>query len=598
VSYTTDSCFVNAKNALLTLSPNDVPTVSLSGGTTFNLPNHPWSRWYLKTHFKHLNADEKGAIWYQHHDPMKFDPIPFLASLPRPYQILAINRMKMSNCALWLDMGLGKTYISIAFALWMFQQKLGNVSLVLCPPSVFVTWKDSVKALIQVNAQARVELIHGARKSKVLANLRSAPLNTPTFLLTTYETLESVREQLQSMPISTIFFDESSKIKNFETNRTQSAHALVDALPNTKRFCLSGTPATKSPLGLYSQYEILGKGFSRQPTYQAFEKRYAITKTFMRVQLPHGRITSIPDEAEMIDDWLREHCPPMSNVSYHALGFTFSAKPTTPKQIKILNWYNRDVQFINLEELHAITQMHAYSLWKSDVLTDLPPKTRVRRSVEMTAEQRKAYVDMTEYSRAEIANKPFSFHDSNSPHAKLHQIANGFIINNDKTVTYFKQQPKLLELAQIIEEAGDQKIVIWSPMRPQIAQVSEFLRQELSKKCLELHGGVAPKDREAIIHGFRDTDANFLVANPTVGGLGLNLQFSWLQIFMSNWYSPDVRGQAEDRQHRIGQENPVCCVDVLTRGTLEAAILRTVLGEIKLEKTLISMTTVFGKEEE
>lgn len=153
-------------------------------------------------------------------------------------------------------------------------------------------------------------------------------------------------------------------------------------------------------------------------------------------------------------------------------------------------------------------------------------------------------------------------------------------------------------MAQIIEEAGDQKIVIWSPLRPQIAQVSQFLRQELGKKCLELHGGVAPKDREAIVHGFRDTDANFMVANPVVGGLGLNLQFSWLQIFMSNWYSPDVRGQAEDRQHRIGQENPVCCLDLVTRGTLEAGILRTVLGEIKLEKTLISMTTIFGKEEE
>jgi SNF2 family DNA or RNA helicase len=499
--------------------------------------------------------------------------------------------MKLSNCCLFHDMGLGKTFCAIAFSLWLRNQGAVPLFLVLCPPTIFVTWEDDV-ALHAANA--RCVILHGASKEKNLAGVRAGAIDRPTFLLTTYETLETIREKLQQMPIAAIYFDESSKIKTWESKRTQSAHALVNALQKARRFCLSGTPSTKDPLGLYSQYEILGPGFSGHNSYASFANRYAVTKLFATIKLPHGRVTSVGGDPIEMQHWLWEHQPPGQVESYGQLGWSFDQK--APQRIRILGYHKRNIKFINQDELHAITQRNAYTLRKQDVLLELPPKTRQRRSIELSPEQRKAYNEMLETNATALANTDFNFNSYDSPYAKLQQIANGYITGADGSVTYFGTQPKLNELAQIVEELGEQKLVVWSPFRPQIAKTVEFLRDK-DIALVELHGGISHGDRRDIIHAFQAPDGpQVLVANPSVGGLGLNLVSACTEVFLSNWYAPDVRIQAEDRLWRSGQVNPVTVLDLVSKGTLEVRILRTVLGEIKAENKRIAMSVLLGKE--
>jgi SNF2 family DNA or RNA helicase len=585
---------VNEKSAFLTLDSNKNPLVTCTDGLKLGIPNDRWGRWYLRTHFKHLDADPAATLWYKEHDPLNIAPISGLLLPPRDYQRLALFRMMLGNCALFLDMGLGKTFISIAFALWLKNNGFGNFFVVLCPPSIFVSWQDDIK---KFSSEYEIVLAHGPKKEKNLAKLRAEMPTKPTFIITTYETLENVREKIQSLPIAAVFCDESSKIKNWEANRTQSTFRFVNAIPSSRRFVLSGTPSTKDPLGLFAQFEILGPSFSGHPSYVSFENRYAISKNFITVKLPHGRVTSL--DFEYRDLWLAEHNPPNSNVSYAQLGFKFAQRVNDPfKEIPILNFHKRNIKFINQDELHGIVQLNAYTLKKTDVLHELPPKTRQVRTVELSAEQRKAYTEVMETCRTEIGNTPFSFHTKTSPHMKLQQIANGYLINGDGSLHFFKSQPKLQELEQIIEEAGEQKIIVWSPFRPQISQIDEFLTEKKISHVV-LHGGVAIKDRPDVVHAIQDADGpQVAVINPSVGGLGLNLTSACLAVFMSNWYSPDVRSQAEDREWRIGQTKPVTVLDVLAQGTLERRVLRTVLGEIKSEQRLISMSVLLGKEDD
>lgn len=583
---------VNAKNPILKLTPTGQPIVECPDGLTIALPDVPWGRWYARTHFSHMSGTPEGLTWYAKHDPLKLEHISLLRSTLRSYQVLAVNRMIMGNCCLFLPMGVGKSFISIAFAMWMFQRGLGNVFLVVCPPSVFVTWEDEIELH---TTDYNICVAHGAKKEKALAALRAHPITKPTFVLTSYETLEHIREKLQSLPICSVFFDESSKIKNIEAQRTQSAHKLINSLNNPRRFCLSGTPSTKTPLGLFSQYEILGKGFSGHPSFLSFENRYAVTKTFATVRLPHGKITSLEADADSMNYWLSEHRPPNSSASYLSLGYKFEFKPTKPHDIRVLNYHKRNVKFVNQDELHATTQRMAYTVEKTDVLPDLPAKTRVRRSIELSDEQRKAYNDILNTCRTELENTTFSF-ESNSPYAKLHQIANGYLIGADHVPVFFKTQPKLHELRQIIEEAGDQKIVCWAPFRPLIANTAAFLKSE-GISCVELHGGISPDKRRDVVHEFQNPGgAQILLANPAVGGLGLNLVSSCLEVFIANWFSPDVRIQAEDRLWRSGQTKPVTVVDLVTKGTLEARVLRIALNEVKAEQRLIAMSVLMGKE--
>jgi SNF2 family DNA or RNA helicase len=591
MSLITPSFPVNKKSATLCLNSTGAPVVTAEG-LAVELPDVPWSRWYIKTHFEHLGGTPDAILWYKKHDPLAYAPIKNLLHEPRFYQILSLNRMKLSNCCLFHDMGLGKTFISIAFSLWLFEQGFGALFLIVCPPGVFVTWEDE----IALHASgAKCVILHGSKKDKNLAALRTEKVTVPTFILTTYETLESVREKLQEMPIISMYFDESSKVKNYEAKRTQSVHALAQALHNARRFCLSGTPSTKDPLGLFSQFELLYKGASGHQSYTSFCARYAITKLFATVKLPHGKVTTLDAAPVAMQHWLWEHQPPGEMQSYGQLGFSFDQ--SAPKRIRVLGYHKRNIKFINQDELHAITQRNAYTLRKQEVLKDLPPKTRQRRSIELSPEQRKAYNEVLHTNKTELANTVFDFNNYTSPYAKLHQIANGYIINADKTVTFFSSQPKLQELLQIIEELGDQKIVIWSPFRPQIAKTVEFMREE-GFKLVELHGGVSQNDRRDIIHEFQNSTDTHLIANPSVGGLGLNLQSACVEVFLSNWYSPDVRIQAEDRLWRSGQQNPVTVLDLVARATLETRILRTVLGEIKAENNRIAMSVLMGKEDE
>jgi SNF2 family DNA or RNA helicase len=427
-----------------------------------------------------------------------------------------------------------------------------------------------------------------------MAQMHGAAPTRPKFIITSYETLESIRENLENLPIAAIYFDESSKIKNSAAQRTKTAHALVNSMPWVKRFCLSGTPSTKNPLGFYSQYELLAKNSTGFGSYSAFEKHYAITKLYMNVRLPSGKVIGIDIEEDpqgLI--WLNARKPWGSSQTYAELGYSFARFPKTPEEIKILGFYRRNVKFINEQDLHATTQKMAYTLFKKDVLPELPEKIYQQRLLELSDAQKKAYHEVLAESRTTIQNIPFSFSDIGSPYAKMHQIANGYILKQGQPV-FFSSQPKLNELEQILEEAGDQKIIIWSPFLAQIQQVLEFTEKQ-GLKALTLTGKDDSNSRQTKIHAFQnDPETQVFIANPAVGGLGLNLTCSSLEIFMTNWFTPDSRIQAEDRCHRLGQKNAVTIIDLVSAGTLEPGVLENTRREINLERKIISMSFLTG----
>ena len=288
------------------------------------LDDTPYSRWWLKVNLAHLNSTEDARKWYLQFPP-KLPPIKGLLIKPWNHQELAIYRMLLSNTAEFLDMGCGKTLTALALCLCLYENNQ-NYFLCVAPPTVFVTWLDEIASKIDPALNSKVYVLHGVHKAKRLADLRSNTEKCPKFILTTYETLESVRPALQTLPIAAVFFDESSKVKNITAKRTKSCHALVNAIPGMRRYCLSGTPSTKNCLGLFSQLELLGPCFSGHHTFTSFEKKYAVSKLFAMIRLPHGKITSVDadDAADSFPRWLATHYPPGSTQSYASLGYSLT----------------------------------------------------------------------------------------------------------------------------------------------------------------------------------------------------------------------------------------------------------------------------------
>jgi SNF2 family DNA or RNA helicase len=397
--------------------------------------------------------------------------------------------------------------------------------------------------------------------------------------------------ELQKINIGVIYLDESSRIKNPETKRTKNIMAFRHSFPKARRFCLSGTPSTKTPLGYYSQLEFLNYGYSDSESYFMFQRKYCTTGLFAKARLPNGREIFFRNDS--LDDqltWLQENYLPNSNQSYHQAGYFFTQKRShvNPLAIPILHCFNRIFGYKNLDQLHQIHQTHAYTLKKQDVLKELPSKTYTIRKLEMTDEQRKAIDAIRKKHKLDVNGLTFNFADRNSPFATLHTIANGFIYGDDKKPIWFKEQPKLDEISNFIEELGDKKLIIWSAYPAQIEQIHTYLKEKMDRKSVMLYGGTRPEDRPGVLHEFQQ-DTDYLVANPEVGGLGLNLTVAYTELFASTWCKPDTRIQAEDRCHRIGQLNNVLIADIVVKGTVEIGILRNSKKEIDIENQIIKI---------
>jgi SNF2 family DNA or RNA helicase len=195
----------------------------------------------------------------------------------------------------------------------------------------------------------------------------------------------------------------------------------------------------------------------------------------------------------------------------------------------------------------------------------------------------------------ELNNKKINFNSRNSPFMKLHQIANSFIKDGD-TVEYFKNDPKLEALIDIVEESGDQKLIVWSPYHAQLEAIKVALHTKKITYRM-LHGKLSHKQKDESKLSFQtDAKIKVLVANPEVGGLGLNLQCASVEVFMSNWWKPDIRAQAEDRAYRPGQTRRVTIIDLVAKGTVEVKIIRDINQKQDTENQIIKPTDLMGEE--
>lgn len=594
---TTQANAVNPNSCFLFINSQNEPSIQVTNGKIIKIPKPPFGPWFIRTHFKHMEATPEGAAWFKRHDPSSYSEIKHLIFPPKPYQILGINRMKIGSCALWLSMGLGKTFITIAYCLSICQKHQRNIFLILCPVSVFVTWEQEIAKHVHPSANAKIVFAHGPKKHDVIAKLRASESDAPTFVVTSYETHKIIRENIQELPLKAIFLDEVSRVKNIEKARTKAVFELVRNLPHVPRYELSGTPSTAKPIGYFSLYEILHPGASGHNNLYSFKHTYTEQKRFLvaEVPTPDGNIRLQHVFADGAQNWLKKNYPPGSTISYAALGYTFEEQPKPNRlSLKIAKIYNKDAGVKNIEQLQRVTDAWAYVVKKEAVLDQLPPKGYVERHVEMSDEQQRVYNELVETCRTHIGETRFSFGHTSSPYIKLIQVANGFLVNNDKTVTFFKEQPKLEDLLTIIEESDYEKMIVWSPWRPQIKQISEFLTEN-GIGNVQIHGDVKPDQRLYVVSQFQNHDKTpILVANPSVAGLGLNLTVAHLETFMSNWYKPDDRIQAEDRCHRIGQEFKVTITDILAKNSLERKILHSLIRSIDLEGQILSVNDLTG----
>jgi len=90
-----------------------------------------------------------------------------------------------------------------------------------------------------------------------------------------------------------------------------------------------------------------------------------------------------------------------------------------------------------------------------------------------------------------------------------------------------------------------------------------------------LHGGVPGRERKALMDRFRDDPQCKVFLSTDAGGTGLNLQAADTVVNLEVPWNPAVLEQRIARVHRLGQHRPVRAINLVTRGTIEERVLKT-----------------------
>ncbi|GAA5890666.1 hypothetical protein JCM6882_000617 [Rhodosporidiobolus microsporus] len=153
---------------------------------------------------------------------------------------------------------------------------------------------------------------------------------------------------------------------------------------------------------------------------------------------------------------------------------------------------------------------------------------------------------------------------------------------------------KLQELLPTMREKGD-RVLIFSQF-VQVLDILEVVLDTMDIKYLKLTGQTQVADRQGLVDAYNgNEDITVFLLSTRAGGLGLNLTAANTVIFYDCDYNPHNDAQAADRAYRIGQTRDVTVLRLVTKGSLDEAMLALATAKLKLDSEVSGGAGATGK---
>lgn len=511
--------------------------------------------------------------------------------------------------AVFYEQGTGKTRPTVRTAIRLWQAQKIQAAIVIAPNGVHRNWiSDELPKHCHVPWRGLDWHSAKAKRSDQLsafASLLQAPRDTMPWLAITYEGMrtESGRAAILSFikryPLFMLIGDETSRIKNVKSKRTKKAFALRKLADYAR--ALNGTPVSNSPLDVYAQMLFVDPEYWIRrgiASFTSFRARFAVMKTIkVRVQdgsgpgkgvvlatparrLPLEPVNVQPGDADAYEEADHEDIVSIDDEGVISDGSADEEIPTDAP-VKMVE---RQVisHYRNLDQLHELLQAKSSRLTKESAGLNLPPKLYTARRFDLLPAQRVAYDQLKETYMLELdggalVTAAFAMVRL----LRLQQITCGYLTHPDDPdmcvqLTTDAEDPRLQTLTEVCEDTPHQGI-IWARFRNDIDRIM----RRLGKTVTRYDGALtSPKDRAASIDRFRaGGSCKWIVANAAAMGMGHTLTEAKTSIYYSNSFVLNDREQSEDRNHRIGQHNPVLYCDLIADRTVDIAIHRNLRGK-------------------
>lgn len=340
--------------------------------------------------------------------------------------------------------------------------------------------------------------------------------------------------------------DESEKIKTPGVARTKAAFKLRDE--SVVRAILSGTPIPKGLQNLWAQMTFLSPDVLGYNSYYTFRSRYC----------------------------------------------ELAQAPGAPRGAMKITGYR------NVKELWDKIDAHCSRVLTKDCM-DVPANIMIERHIEMTKEQKKLYLEMSDKFVSEIEMEGGGAIKADAAIVRIMRLQQ--ILCGHVPVQIFSEdeefpESKMIRIpsnraqaaVDVWEENGYCKMVVWGRFRMDMVLLKEafekhikenakhFRENNIRAQIFRYDGSIKSNDRYAVLEGFMKSKEGVFLATQSTGGTGLDgLQCADLVAFYSNSFKSSERWQAEARTggaRRVDVGGHCRYVDLIVPKSIDTHILK------------------------
>ena len=420
----------------------------------------------------------------------------------------------------------------------------------------------------------------------------------------TYEGLVKRMKSWEGQAPNGVVFDESSRCKNANAQRSQAAQAIADGVRadwgmEGYVILMSGTPSPKSPIDWWSQAELCYPGWIKEGHPSSFEKRLAfiVNKEGLSGVYPH-RIGWKDNTQKcavcglLMDDGPHSTFSAATEEDFHNfqpsenecayLYERLDGLVIIKHKKDCLDLPDKQYRLVKCEPSPSVLRV-AKSLIAAapstivglTLLRELSDGFQYREKV-VGKTKCPACTDgtMTVWVDPDDEDKTFTMVDYLDADyvATLQKVTwpcgtCGGDLEVDKIERITREvpcpkEPALIELLDENEESG--RLVVFAGFTGSVDRITKICQKQ-GWDVVRMDGRGAhifTKDGTQIEGNPLDYWANLesnlrvaFVAHPKSGGMGLTLTEARMAVYWSNSYESESRTQSEDRIHRIGMDN-------------------------------------------
>ena len=450
---------------------------------------------------------------------------------PKPHQEIAGKFLEQHDrCALFLDMGLGKTVVTLSNTMQRIWEDYSvNKCLVIAPIRVAEdTW---------TRESAKWDHLQGLTVSKVLGTakqrIKALEAKADIYVINRENVVWLVEYLGIRWDFDMVVIDELSSFKSSTAKRWKALRKVIKRAKYVVG--LTGTPAPNGYIDLWPQIYLIDGGERLGKTLTEFRRRY-FHPGRGRGHVVYEWIIN-PGAKEAIDEALSDICLSMSKEDW------ISLPDAIPNPVEVKMDSKAEKLYREFEREKVLP------LLNGSIIDDIDSaETFVAGTTAATASQ------------------------------KLLQMANGAVYDDDGSVLHI-HDAKLDALEEIAESNPGQPLLVFYSYKHDLDRIKKRFAD-----AVILNEG----DTSKIITAWNKGQIPMLLCHPASTGHGLNLQEGGhIIVWFGLTWSLELYQQANARLHRQGQEQSVIIHHIITVGTIDERVMTALSEKDSTQRSLL-----------